>query len=109
MCLSEKLAIIKNREHNLLNQRSELMHRCIHKKAQYPLVGEGEVTSAAPGVTGRKSKSGREWQQESAIDTSRKNREREHGETIVTGGNSYFYILPRMSLSWTKIDRLTWS
>ena len=31
VCLSEKLAIMKNRELNSLNQRSELMHRCIHK------------------------------------------------------------------------------
>ena len=31
VCLSEKLSIMKNREHNSLNQRSELMHRCIHK------------------------------------------------------------------------------
>ena len=31
VCLSEKLAIMENKEHNSLNQRTELMNRCIHQ------------------------------------------------------------------------------
>ena len=30
VCLSEKLAIMENKEYNSLNQRTELMNRCIH-------------------------------------------------------------------------------
>ena len=77
-----KLAIMKNREHNSLNQHSE---------PQNPLVGQGEMTPADPrghgeGEQVRAGMAG-------SVDISLTNRF--YGEKHVTEGNPTFYNFSR--------------